>query len=340
MGIEAELNRADPAETETFSPPRWLANPHLQSIVPSLPLLRPAVLRRCRTLLEASRPRILDCGDGVRLLGQYASRESIGLPAARRIVMLLHGWEGSADAMYVLALGQHLLERGFDVLRLNLRDHGDSHGLNPDLFHSCRIEEVVGAVSRMQQLHPDQGLNLVGFSLGGNFFLRVGARAAEAGLELERIVAVCPVLDPEHTLRRLETGLALYRSYFVLKWRRSLRRKQQAWPDRYDFSEILRLETLTEMTEQLVCRYGGFPTLQAYLQGYAITGTALAGLAARTRIIASDDDPIIPAEDLTRLARAASLTITRTRYGGHCGYYSAGEESWLAREIIETLGPA
>lgn len=340
MGIEAELNRADAAQAEAFSPPGWLANPHLQSIVPSLPLLRPAVLRRCRTLLEASRPQILDCGDGVRLLGQHASRESLGLPAARRIVMLLHGWEGSADAMYVLALGQQLLERGFDVLRLNLRDHGDSHGLNPELFHSCRIQEVVGAVSRVQRLHPDKGLNLAGFSLGGNFFLRVGARAGEAGIDLERIVAVCPVLDPEHTLRRLETGLALYRSYFVLKWRRSLRRKQQAWPDRYDFSDILRLGTLTEMTEQLVCRYGGFPTLQAYLQGYAVTGEALAGLAARTRIIASEDDPIIPAADLARLARVPALSITRTRRGGHCGYYSGGEESWLAREIIETLGPA
>ena len=340
MGIEAELNRADAAQAEAFSPPRWLANPHLQSIVPSLPLLRPAVLRRCRTLLEASRPQILDCGDGVRLLGLHASRESLGLPAARRIVMLLHGWEGSADAMYVLALGQQLLERGFDVLRLNLRDHGDSHGLNPELFHSCRIEEVVGAVSRVQQLHPDKGLSLAGFSLGGNFFLRVGARAGEAGIDLERIVAVCPVLDPEHTLRRLETGLALYRSYFVLKWRRSLRRKQQAWPDRYDFSDILRLGTLTEMTEQLVCRYGGFPTLETYLQGYAVTGEALAGLAARTRIIASEDDPIIPAADLARLARVPALSITRTRHGGHCGYYSGGEESWLAREIIETLGPA
>ncbi|HSQ69755.1 MAG TPA: hypothetical protein VLM41_06690, partial [Steroidobacteraceae bacterium] len=64
------------------------------------------------------------------------------------------------------------------------------------------------------------------------------------------------------------------------------------------------------------------------------------GLAASTRIIASEDDPIIPAGDLARLARAPSLSITRTRYGGHCGYYSGGEESWLAREIIETLGPA
>ena len=33
---------------EEFSPPRWLRNPHLQSIFPSLPLPRPRVLRGCR----------------------------------------------------------------------------------------------------------------------------------------------------------------------------------------------------------------------------------------------------------------------------------------------------
>ena len=41
--------------------------------------------------------------------------------------------------------------RGFDVVRLNLRDHGETHHLNRDLFHSCRLPEVVGAVRALQQ---------------------------------------------------------------------------------------------------------------------------------------------------------------------------------------------
>ena len=60
-------------------------------------------------------------------------------------------------------------------------------------------------------------MNLAGFSLGGNFFLRVAARARDAGIELERVVAVCPVLDPEHTLVRLESGWALYRQVLRLE---------------------------------------------------------------------------------------------------------------------------
>jgi hypothetical protein len=329
------------ADVGDFDPPAWLRNRHLQSIMPSLPLRRPLVARRCRALLGASVAEVLDCGDGVRLLAYRATQAALGRSPARRLVVVLHGWEGSSDSLYVVSLAELLLGRGYDVVRLNLRDHGESHHLNPGIFHSCRIADAVGAVQRLQAMSPGQRLSLVGFSLGGNFWLRVGARAAAAGLDIEQIVAVCPVLDPEHTLARLETGFALYRRYFVRKWRRSLRRKQAAWPQLYDLSAALHLGTLTGMTEHLVCTYGGFPSLREYLEGYAIVGDALATLAPASRIIASADDPIIPASDLARLARPAALRITCAALGGHCGFYEGAHGStWLEREVLATLPPA
>lgn len=328
----------DPAgHTGEFLPPVWLRHRHVQSIIPSLPMRRPAVERRAGGLLRASRRLILDCGDGVRLLAWHARSAAASRPPVKRLVVLLHGWEGSSDAMYVLTLGQQLFERGFDVLRLNLRDHGGSHGLNEGIFHSCRIAEVVGAVRRIQQLNPGYDVNLIGFSLGGNFFLRVGARALAVDLEIRRIIALSPVLDPAHTLASLESGWALYRNYFIWKWRRSLRQKQAAWPRQYDLRDVIDRGSLTGMTEMLACRYGGFPSLETYLNGYAVVGDALATLTVPTRIIAAEDDPIIPIEDLGRLASPPSLKITRTRFGGHCGFYSGRGDSWFVREVVATL---
>jgi len=34
----------------------------------------------------------------------------------------------------------------------------------------------------------------------------------------------------------------------------------------------------------------------------------------------AEDDPIVPAADLARLAASSQLTVARTRYGGHCGF--------------------
>jgi hypothetical protein len=257
---------------------------------------------------------------------------------ARRLALLLHGWEGSSESLYVLSVAQLLHERGITVLRLNLRDHGGTHALNEELFHSCRIAEVTGAVARVQALYPDASLALAGFSLGGNFWLRVGARAAAAGLRIARIVAVCPVLDPATTLAALEQGPAIYRQYFLLKWRRSLRAKQQAWPGTYDFGELLADPSLTAMTERMVLRYAGFPDLASYLRGYAITGPVLESLAAPATIITSRDDPMILAHDLERIARPQALRLVVTERGGHCGYMDAlGGPSWIDRAIVSEL---
>jgi predicted alpha/beta-fold hydrolase len=253
-------------------------------------------------------------------------------------VVLLHGWEGSADSLYVLSLGQQLFERGFDVVRLNLRDHGDTHHLNPDLFHSCLLPEVVGAMRALQSVLGGKPLRLVGFSLGGNFMLRAAAQARAADLDIARVIAVSPVLDPGDTLRALESGFSGYPLYFVRKWWRSLLKKQAAWPSHYDFTELRGVRDLRRLTAELIRRFTHFGSLEEYLDGYSITGGRLNDLEAPTTLITSLDDPIIPAGGLERLAHPPSLRVVMTRFGGHCGFLDRlTGPSWVERRILTEL---
>ncbi len=254
-------------------------------------------------------------------------------------MVLLHGWEGSADSLYVLSLARQLFERGFEVVRLNLSDHGDTHHLNRELFHSCRLSEVIGAIAAVQRLCAGRALQLVGFSLGGNFMLRVAAQARTAGLNLARVIAVSPVLEPVETLAALQRGMPGYERYFVRKWLRSLRRKEQCWPGCYDFTPLARLGDLERMTAELVRQYTEFGSLEEYLNGYAITGARLAKLEVPSTILTALDDPIIPARALDALARTPALSVTVTRYGGHCGFFEQLRgPTWLERRILALLG--
>jgi predicted alpha/beta-fold hydrolase len=294
---------------------------------------RGPIARRAVPLVAAQREMLLECGGGVRLQCFRSSPAAgDGVP-----VVLLHGWEGSAESLYVLSLGQQLFARGFDVLRLNLRDHGATHHLNRELFHSCLLPEVIGAMRALQSALR-RPLRLVGFSLGGNFVLRVGAEAAAAGLDLARIIAVSPVLDPSDTLRALETGFVGYPLYFVRKWWRSLLKKQAAWPAHYDFTGLRRVRDLRRMTAELVRRFTHFGSLEEYLDGYAITGPRLAALSVPATLITSLDDPIIPAGALERLARPSSLRIVVTRFGGHCGFLDRlTGPTWVERRVLAEL---
>jgi predicted alpha/beta-fold hydrolase len=315
--------------TEEFRPPLWLRNAHVQSILATTGVRRGRIVRAAAPLLGAQRERLLDCGAGVRLQCFISSPpETSGKP-----VLVLHGWEGSADSIYVLSLAQLLFERGFEVVRLNLRDHGETHHLNREIFHSCRLPEVIGAVRSLQVLFPGRRLTGAGFSLGGNFLLRVAARARDSSLDLARVIAISPVLEPTETLVALETAMPGYQGYFVRKWRRSLRKKQAAWPDSYDFAGVG--GGLRGMTAELVRRHSEFGSLEEYLNGYSITGERLAGLEVPAHILTSIDDPMIPAGGLARLARSDALAVTVTRYGGHCGFIeSLAGLTWAERFVL------
>lgn len=285
-------------------------------------------------MLAAARDEIVDCGSGVRLLGHFSPQVS----TSRGLVILLHGWEGSAAASYVLSTGGKLYEAGFDVFRLNFRDHGDTFALNRELFHSCRIEEVVGAVRQIRATHRASRTFIVGHSLGGNFALRVAARAPGAGIDLTRVVAICPVLRPHSTMRALEEGLWVYRRYFLRRWRRSLLAKAACFPELYDFGNLRDLPTLTAMTEFFATRYAGFPDLDSYLAGYAVTGSVLADLGVPTRIIAAADDPVIPIDDLADVAASSALTIDVFPHGGHCAFIEDYRlRSWLDDAVLKDL---
>ena len=302
-----------------FQPAGLLRNGHLQTLLGSVPPVSWLVRRRAAHWLAGAQELLLECGDDVRLQAFYSSAGQPRAGAARRVAVLLHGWEGSAESTYVLSLGSLLLDHGFDLVRLNLRDHGATHHLNREIFHSCRLPEVVGATHALAQRFAGARLFLAGFSLGGNFMLRVAADA-RAPAAIAGAAAVSPVLDPEATLAALEAGPAIYRRSFVRRWSRSLRRKQRAWPGVHDFDAMLRLGQLRAMTAGLVKQCTDFPSLSAYLSGYAVTGDRLATLRVPASLLLAEDDPIVPWADVTRLAASSRLTVVRTRYGGHCGF--------------------
>lgn len=323
----------------SFTPPSWWSNAHVQSILPSLRIRKPAIARRAASLLRASDTQVIDCGNDVRLLGHLSRRPADDAATPRDLVVLLHGWEGSAESLYVLSLGGYLYELGCDVLRLNFRDHGPSHHLNEGVFHSCLLPEVIGALINVQRANPDRALTVAGFSLGGNFALRVAADGPEAGLKLERAIGVCPVLHPLASIKAIDDGWFVYRHYFLQKWKRSLRLKQSLFPQRYKFEHILRQNTLWSMTELMLEYYSEFTSVEHYLNSYAITGDRLARLTVPGHMFMALDDPIIPASDLQHIAQTPMLDVTRSPIGGHCGFMDAWlSESWTDRQIARLIG--
>jgi predicted alpha/beta-fold hydrolase len=273
----------------------------------------------------------VDAGNGVRLLGHYSPQAA----NSRGLVILFHGWEGSSYSNYIISAGGALYEQGFDIFRLNFRDHGDTHAMNPGIFHSCRLEEVVQAVKQVTQQLNCGKWALAGYSLGGNFALRVALKAPQAGLAISRVVAVSPVISPANTLVAMESGPGgKYEEYYVRKWAKSLRKKQQHFPEAYDYEAWHQLSGLREKTDFMATRYYHFDTLDKYFDGYSVAGSRLAALQVPVTILTSEDDMVIPISDFEGLPENQNIELLVTHYGGHCAFLENWKMDCWADDLI------
>lgn len=324
---------------DDYRPPRFLRSPHVQSVLGSSPLRRRHGERSLDDCDAETTGHIIDGGNGVRLQGLHSVMRDA---EPRGLVLLLHGWEGSVDSSYMRLTAAALLQAGFEVFRLNFRDHGGTHHLNEGLFHSNRIDEVVHAARDVSRRFGRRPMAVAGYSLGGNFALRLALRATDAGLPLSHVAAVCPVLDPARTMDAMESGLPLYLWYFEKKWRSSLARKRELFPEQHAFDNRVLGLRMRPLTQWMIERHTDFGSLDNYFDGYSIAGDRLSALDVPASILMAEDDPVIPVEGFRALRLPASAQLEISPWGGHCGFLESARldgfaERWIAGRMLDAL---
>jgi len=316
---------------EVFDPPFYLRSTFAQTLLAS------GGIRKWgkNPMLEVAREVILNPIGDVRLQGFFSEQSD---RQAKGMVVLLHGWEGSVNSAYIRGTGKFLYNNGYSVFRVNYRDHGDSHHLNPGLFYAVLLDEVFNAVQQVSEYESDLPFYLAGFSMGGNFALRIARKCADSPIDnLTHVISISPVLDPEKSTYAID-DVRILRFYFLKKWKRSLQKKQACFPDLYDFSEVLALDTIAEMTDMMLKHYSDYENASVYFSNYAVLNAALADVPVRTTIITAKDDPIIPVDDFYDLKLNSLTELIIHRYGGHNGFLeNLSGRAWYERKIMEVF---
>lgn len=317
-----------------------LKNPHIQSILSSSAWRKHLGLKRLQSLAASSQEQLLTLPDGTRLSGVHYATQAAN--ASGILVLLLHGWEGSAQSSYINHSAAELLAAGFDVFALNFRDHGQTHDLNEGLFHSCRLQEVVDATLQIVQGYQPKRFFVAGFSLGGNFALRLALVAPAEGLPIEAVFAICPPVDPSAVMRELETGPPIYHWYFMKKWRGSLRRKRELFPEAHDFDDAILKRDMRGLTQWLVEQHTPWEHEEQYFSKYSVAEGNLSSLTVPAYILAAEDDPVIPIASLKALQLPDIAKLEISQHGGHCGFIENWNmqgfaERWLKNAIVQAV---
>ncbi len=294
-----------------FKPPLAIRHSLVQTVLNS------SAFRKVKNsrLVAAEQKIDIDAGGGVRLTG-YLSRA----PEEKGFVILLHGWEGSARSTYMVSTGEYFYQEGFSVFRMNFRDHGDTHHLNEGVFLGTLLEEAVEGIRFAAGLAGTVPVFVMGFSMGGNFAIRIArVLSVEPDPAIRAFVALNPPLDPKTATEKIDRHFLL-RRYFLNNWKTSLRRKQELFPERYRFEDILNMDSCMGMTEALIRDFTGYESHIEYFSRYMVAGDFMKDIRVPFYIITSGDDPIISVEEIRSAEMSDNVSLIVSRYGGHCGY--------------------
>lgn len=316
-------------DSAEFNPPIYLRNAYIQTILASNKV---RVLGK-NSMKAAETEMIMDAGGGIRLQGFFSPQP---LNNAKGIAILLHGWEGSVNSTYILSTGRYLYDNGYAVFRLNYRDHGNSHHLNEGIFYAILLDEVFESVRQAAGLANGAPAFLAGFSMGGNFALRIAVKCISDPIpNLLHVAAVSPGLNPKVSTDAIDNDWLLG-WYFLRKWRKSLRIKESLFPHLYDFSEFMSVKSCWEMTDLLLKRYSNYTDTVEYFKGYTLTGNALKDVRVPTTIITSRDDPIIPIKDFLELNLNSATDLIIHEYGGHNGFIESFPKGcWFENKLVQ-----
>src|SRR5919106_1730194 len=156
-------------------------------------------------------PRYFDVADDARVLAHchwQADR------ASRPAIILLHGLEGSSHAHYMAGISDKAWAAGWNVVRLNQRNCGNTEHLSRGLYHSGLTDDPLFVMRELIEADGIQSIAVAGYSLGGNLALKLaGELGSSAPPQLAAVCAVSPTIDLALCVDALER-----RSNFVYQW--------------------------------------------------------------------------------------------------------------------------
>lgn len=253
---------------------------------------------------------------------------------ARPLAILIHGLTGCGESFYVLATARTLLDRGFPVLRLNLRGAGPNAGACREQYHAGRTGDIARVLAALDPALTRHGVVAAGYSLGGNVLLKLLGEAG-AGTAIRRAAAVSPPLDLAAAARCiLRPRNRLYHRYLLARMKEEARATRGGLAPRFA-AAVEAASTIVAYDDTVVAPRYGFASAADYYARCS-SGAALAGIRVPTLIVHARDDPWIPAaaHEAAAVRRNPALAIALTARGGHVGFHGAGGKTpWHDAQI-------
>jgi len=308
-----------------FKPAWWLPTAHLQT-------LWPAFFKKRHALDYHEEELHLDDGDFIDLC--WSKKPS------SKVVVIVHGLEGSLDSHYANGIFYQLEKAGFKPVFMYFRGCSGRVNRLARAYHSGDTGDLNAVIEHIKNTQGEYPYGVVGYSLGGNVLLKWLGETGENN-PLMKAIAISVPFRLHDAAQRLEQGLSkIYREHLLQSMRESYRKKFLKIQSPLSV-DVNRLKSFWDYDDQVTAPLHGFDGAQDYYDRCS-SRQFLKSIAKPTLIIHSADDPFMfkttppQNEEL-----AGKVRLLLSKQGGHVGFVSGNSPlsaySWSEKKIIEFL---
>ena len=267
-------------------------------------------------------------------------------PSEHPTLLLLHGLEGSSMAHYMGGMASKAWAAGWNVVRLNQRNCGETEHLSRGLYHSGLTNDPLFVMREIAATEGIRACAVAGYSLGGNLTLKLAGELGDAFPELKAVCAVSPTMDLAVCVEALERRSNLaYEFNFVRRLKARMRRKAALFPGDFSTGPLSRIWTVRQFDEAYTAPHHGFRDAADYYHR-ASAMRVIDRIRIPALILTAEDDPFVPAHPFRHPMVTSNPCITTvvTPHGGHCAFVEHANGTydgyWAEREAVRFVSEA
>jgi len=288
--------------------------------------------------------------------GQLFKRERLELPDhdfidldissvnSKKVVIAIHGLEGSSKSTYIQSLTGVLNNNAYDVVAMNLRSCSGELNRLISSYHSGKTEDLDSVIKYLNQYYQYDEINLVGYSLGGNLVLKyMGEYGAHTSSSIKSAIGVSVPCDLKASAIKMNTFLNKpYLTMFMQSLRKKALQKLKEHPDSFLTKEaILSTKTFKDFDDIYTAPAHGFKNAEDYW-ARSSANRYISQIKLPTLLITAKDDPFFNKDcyPFKEASENSYFFMEATPHGGHVGFNSTFKvnlNDWHENRIVGFL---
>lgn len=251
--------------------------------------------------------------------------------------VLLHGFEGNSQRPYIKGMVRQFCDEDVDIYAMNFRGCSGVPNRTDKAYNAVNSDDLEQVVDYVSAGKPYKGIFLMGFSLGGNVVLNyLGRKRPES---VTAAVAVsAPVYMPGSAKAIMSLKNRIYQRRFVKNVRNKMMEKQKMYPGLLDYDKVISARNLREIDQFYTAQIYGYWDAGHY---YASASSLpyLDKIHVPTLLINAENDSFLSPEcyPVAVAKKSEYLYFIKTKYGGHCGFWSGGAIYWHESRAMEFI---